>query len=403
MENKLFLWPYKNMDFWKIENDDNTIEIKWSHNCFEDYRKLALDFYKCGYKTFEEVIDSGYDNVKSDMWFFVGIFLIRQSIELGLKALICRICNNKKCIQEIFEKCCHDLAMLLKNYFSIGYEEFLDDDEKKWLKQYLYSLEEVDGKSDMFRFPFEDNFLSKYRGMFLDNIEVANNLLQAFSLVYKCMQKGDTLEAFDNTFKSSFFVFASHGIANCYLWQRVSDEGFHVKITGYTSVIDYIYKNQNILPEVKIYPLLFMFRNTIELCLKRLFYSRVEKGVPLKVFNSKRRSHLIKKDLWRNVKPVIVRYVRASDNDLDIIGIVDKALCTIDQIDKNGDMFRYPTTYSLEYKFDKKSIDICNVYRYFKSLINFLDGCDMMLDEIAEYESDMRAEYEAEMSSYMVW
>ena len=38
-----------------------------------------------------------------------------------------------------------------------------------------------------------------------------------------------------------------------------------------------------------------------------------------------------------------------------------------------------------------------------KSLINFLDGCDSMLDEIAEYESDMRAEYEAEMSSYMVW
>lgn len=31
-----------------------------------------------------------------------------------------------------------------------------------------------------------------------------------------------------------------------------------------------------------------MFRNTIELCLKRLFYSRVEKGVTLKVFNSKR-------------------------------------------------------------------------------------------------------------------
>ena len=36
-------------------------------------------------------------------------------------------------------------------------------------------------------------------------------------------------------------------------------------------------------------------------------------------------------------------------------------------------------------------------------LSRFLDGCDSMLDEIAEYESDMRTEYEAEMSSYMVW
>ena len=146
-----------------------------------------------------------------------------------------------------------------------------------------------------------------------------------------------------------------------------------------------------------------MCRNTIELCLKRLFYSRVEKGVSLKIFNSKRRSHLIKKDLWKNVKPVIVMYAQASGNDLEIIEIVDKALCKINDIDKNGDIFRYPTSYSLEYKFDNVKIDISNIYKYSKSLINFLDGCDSMLDEIAEYESDMKAEYAAEMSAYIDW
>ena len=40
------------MDFWKIENSENVVEIKWSHNCVEDYKNLALDFYDCGYKTF---------------------------------------------------------------------------------------------------------------------------------------------------------------------------------------------------------------------------------------------------------------------------------------------------------------------------------------------------------------
>ncbi len=59
------------------------------------------------------------------------------------------------------------------------------------------------------------------------------------------------------------------------------------------------------------------------------------------------------------------------------------AACTIDKIDKNGDTFRYPTTYSLEYKFNMKSINIGNVYRYLKSLVNFLGDCDSMLDEIA--------------------
>ena len=48
----------------------------------------------------------------------------------------------------------------------------------------------------------------------------------------------------------------------------------------------------------------------------------------LKVFNSKRRSYLIKKDLWKNVKPVIVRYARTSGNDLEMVRIVNKALWT---------------------------------------------------------------------------
>ena len=189
----------------------------------------------------------------------------------------------------------------------------------------------------------------------------------------------------------------------CVLWQKISDKGFHVKITGYTEVIDYIYKNQQISNIVKLYPLIFMFRNTIELCLKRLFYSRVEDGVPLKVFNSKRKSHYIKKDLWKNVKPVIVKYANDSGEDLVMIDIVEKLLDEIDSIDKNGDNFRYPTSYSLEYRFDNKKLDLSNVYTYLKAIINFLEGCNSMLDVIADYESEMKAEYESEMRANMDW
>ena len=37
----------------------------------------------------------------------------------------------------------------------------------------------------------------------------------------------------------------------------------------------------------------------------------------LKVFNYKRRSHLIKKVLWKNVKPVIVRYAKAINKNIN--------------------------------------------------------------------------------------
>lgn len=356
MSASLWILPSADMDFWKINNEEMSVIIKWTRNCFEDYKELAYQFYECGYKTFEDVIKNGYDNIKSDMWFLTGTFLIRHSLELGLKSLLCRVLSRKRDIQDAFEDCCHDVSMLFKKYSDTGRESFLTRDETEWLTEYLESLEEVDKKSDVFRFPFEDDFLIKYRNKFLDNVNVANNLLQAFALVKKCIEKGIVFEEdeFDHNLKPEFFVFTSHGLGNCYLWQKISDEGFHVKVTGYTKVIDYIYKNQQISNKVKLYPLIFMFRNTIELCLKRLFYSRVDNGVPLKIFYSKRKSHYIKKDLWKNVKPVIIKYVNASGEDLAVIDIVEKLLDEINSLDKNGDNFRYPTSYSLEYRIDHK-------------------------------------------------
>lgn len=405
MNDSAWIWPASDMDFWKIGNKETSVKIKWSHNCFEDYKTLSYQFYKCGYKTFEEVIGSGYDNVKSDMWFLTEIFLVRHSIELGLKALLCRVLPRKRDIEDAFEACCHDVSMLFHKYTDVRLENYLTEEEEDWLIRYLDSLEEVDKKSDMFRFPFEDEFLSKYRDKFLDNVDVANNMLQGYALVKKCIERGIVTEEdeFDGKLKPEFFVFASHGIGNCYLWQRISDEGFHVKVAGYSEVIDYIYQNQNITNEDKLYPLIFMFRNTIELCLKRLFYSRVDNGVPLKVFNSKRKSHLIKKDLWKNVKPVIKKYANDSGEDLTTIDIVEGLLEEINELDKNGDNFRYPTSYSLEYRFDNKELDISNVYTYLKAIINFLDGCDSMLDAIADYQSEIKAEYEAEMRASLDW
>ena len=405
MSASLWILPSADMDFWKINNEEISVIIKWTRNCFEDYKELAYQFYECGYKTFEDVIKNGYDNIKSDMWFLTGTFLIRHSLELGLKSLLCRVLSRKRDIQDAFEDCCHDVSMLFKKYSDTGRESFLTRDETEWLTEYLESLEEVDKKSDVFRFPFEDDFLIKYRNKFLDNVNVANNLLQAFALVKKCIEKGIVFEEdeFDHNLKPEFFVFTSHGLGNCYLWQKISDEGFHVKVTGYTKVIDYIYKNQQISNKVKLYPLIFMFRNTIELCLKRLFYSRVDNGVPLKIFYSKRKSHYIKKDLWKNVKPVIIKYVNASGEDLAVIDIVEKLLDEINSLDKNGDNFRYPTSYSLEYRIDHKKIDLSNVYTCLKAIINFFEGCDFMLDAIADYESEMKAEYESKTMANMYW
>lgn len=382
------------MDFWKIKNKGAEVAIKWSRDSFLDYKKLSYQFNDCGYKILEEVIQNGDNTDKSDMWFLTGIFLIRHSLELGLKALLCRVLPRNRDIQDAFEKCGHDVSRLLKKYDEARHENFLDNEEKSWLSKYCDSLEEVDRNSDVFRFPFDDKFLLKYRDKFLGNVEVANNLLQAFFLVKKCLEMGVITEEekFDNTLNPEFFIFASDGRRNCYLWQSRSslDEGFYVKIKGYTEGIDFIYRAKSIPNEDKLYPLLFMFRNNIELRLKILFYSRVKNGVSKNAFKLKRKSHRIKKDLWKNVKSMLVNYSVISDEYTEL---VEKMLFEIDKLDKNGDIFRYPTSYSLEYRFDDKILDLSNIYVYLKSIVCFLEYCYDTLDDIADAEQDIRDEY----------
>lgn len=113
-------------------------------------------------------------------------------------------------------------------------------------------------------------------------------------------------------------------------------------------------------------------------------------GVPHHVFWSKRKSHLIKKDLWKHAKPVIEFYAKSQGNEVDVLAIVENRLDFISSLDKQGDNFRYPTTYSLEYKINNCQIDLKCVYEYMREVVNFLDSCNTVLSVASDYENEMR-------------
>lgn len=95
MSDANWLWPIDGKSFYDINNNNYLVHIDWSKNSKEDYQKLSQDFFECGYKICEKIVDSGHDNIKSDMWFFPTMYLFRHGMELGLKALICGAISEK--------------------------------------------------------------------------------------------------------------------------------------------------------------------------------------------------------------------------------------------------------------------------------------------------------------------
>lgn len=386
---ELVNWPSRNMDFYGSNNKEEMVTIEWSDDHFENYKFMACSFSKCGYRLFYDIIDDRNNSRKTDMWFLTAIFLVRQGIELGLKALVCKSHVTKE-IQGVLMEYKHNVLGL---YSKVKEDICLKHEEKTWLEKYLASIKLIDKDTDVFRFSFEDQFISEYGEKSLNIEAVVNNLLQAFSLIEKCMHDGENVYEyeFNNRFKPEFLIFAENGLENCYIWQPYFNDGHYIKINGYRETIEFLYNDKTLSGEEKIFPLMFMGRNTIEVCLKKLLLSKINGNIPIR-----QKSHLLKRDLWGNgekkgtVKLLILKYLNTEEEEHEDVEAVGGLIDQLNALDKGGDKFRYPTSYSLEYYFNNKKFDLENVYTCFLSLINYFEACDTRFEAIADQQAKLQ-------------
>lgn len=380
-----------NDSIWNKKNRKYFVRFAKNKNLFEDYKIFAEEYARFGNLVLNKIILSGHDNEKSDMWILPAIFLMRQSIELGLKALICRIKGNIKVeIADAFKAHKHNVVELFSVYIKSD-ENYLNETEKNWLKTYFSSINNIDKNSDEFRYPwgrsFESYLENSGENRIIDNDKVRRNLLQTINLIEKCLnctKDGD----FDTNLEPDFLIFTNDAFGNGLLDRIITSDKFHNKIQGYKDVINFMFNTCKENPTWSIYPLGFLCRNTIELCLKQSFDICLDHGVD-EENQRKNRSHLLKKDLWCSIKPVIFYYAQETGEDLSRIAIADKIINELDEIDKKGYQFRYPTSLGGDYTFalEDKEIDMDNMFNCMINLIMFLDGCVSMLKKISENEA----------------
>lgn len=379
----------ENHSFFDINKNPVCINWKGKNKIEEDLYNLSEAYFYSAYEVFEEILDKIHDNVKLDMWFIPGVYMFRQSLELIIKALIAKKVRKKNVLQDIFLTCKHDLAGLFYKYEEYEENWYINDEEKNWIEGYLDSLEIVDSNSDLFRYPFKDEFLGQYMNNFLDIVDMGNAFLNAYTILKKCFcgKEDASIIEIDVSMSTDFLIFANDGFGNCYLWESSSGDGFHKQVVGYDAVAYFLFeKYLSDKRENRIFPIIFLLRNAIELSLKRLLASKVEKQISEMKIKRIRNSHILYKELWLNEKDMIVYYAKEHGENISVLDVLEQHIKELDKIDKHGDRFRYPFTYSLEYKFSNVEIDMENVFIWLQGIFNILNGCDSILDEIADYE-----------------
>jgi len=138
--------------------------------------------------------------------------------------------------------------------------------------------------------------------------------------------------------------------------------------------------------DTHIFPILFLYRQFIELELKWIFlvYSDADASAKKKLIRGERAHDLI--NLWEKAKPIVLESATLQED----VAIVEDYIMQFNELDKSSSSFRYPINKNLEQILDNQQrINLPNLRQRMDELYHFFTGLDVMLSNIRDYRQDM--------------
>ncbi len=391
------LWPDIRLDIWKPKFNHPKTKFDWTGDRETDYLQMADDFYQAGYGLANEIIQAGFDNIKTDSWLLADFFMFRQAIELVLKSKIYHSGLNKRRIQDIFVIQKHNIKKLLESVVELD-DLRIERENLGWLCAYLKNVEFWDSQSTLFRYPFQTSFYKSNPPESVDVYGTVEKLIIAYSILRGSSPQG---KGYLNEIplklpEPIFFTEQRSGFPVCYFHASTIPGSYYPIIEGYLSVSEFLLTSGLTISEpeenVKFnFPAAFSMRHLLELSLKQLSMSKFSEVESLNL-KKKIKTHRVYTDLWSKLFPVILKY--SGSDEPDIIGTnVNEFMKELQELDRNGDFFRYPTEYSHQYHQLKQGIDLMNLFECVRAVTNLLDGYDGMFDDYADYEAEQFQDY----------
>lgn len=74
--DSICILPTEDMDFWNINSEKTAITIKWSKNCFEDYKELSYHLYVVDAKSSDKRrVKTAINDLKRNGGHVIGVVL----------------------------------------------------------------------------------------------------------------------------------------------------------------------------------------------------------------------------------------------------------------------------------------------------------------------------------------
>lgn len=364
----------------------------------DDFNKYAENFFDAAESVIhylsEEAAENG-DIAKLDLWYFAMVYLYRQSIELLLKANIFKIVISEHDRKQIIDDVRHDLKQGYDKLLELKGLEETDNANANWLWKYLTDISRIDKESDMFRYPFSNNLNVLFdKQIHISLAATHDNMNKAYEILSEMYKTGHFTEQEYEAYSPQLIIEGGHYYQQSVVGYKYAQRSFYPYYSSYEEVGNFL--KEKVLKDNKkefFMPMCYMYRNAVELGLKRIIIedSHIDRARALKILQRKKHSIL---GLWNSIVDEVDQYSNAPDDDTTL-NDTTKYIQAFHDFDKSSDLFRYPCNKNMEpYFIEAKKFDIENVVSCFEELCNFLDAVDSMLSQIKDYEAEMASYYD---------
>lgn len=402
-----------NADIYKIDSG-KIVEIENNDDLGILLKSYAEKFELSAYKLTEYLLKSASIS-KLDNYFFAIAYLFRHSIELILKAIAFKYIINNDDRSDFLKRTKHNLHNLLleiKPYVESDIK--LDEASFCWLLELFSDINDIDTESDSFRYPFGISTKKDWIGIKrysihpvfteqtpIDLVKFGNKMLNAYQLLDSLYKECYGKYKINEEIKPIFLEEGGSYYGQSVVGYKYESEEYSPYVMAYTNSAKYLYElisNDDVLKNDLFIPMCYLYRNAVEISLKETLFEECsfESQEALRLMNKKKHKIL---GIWNLIKDEIEEHANPAKGDKTSENAF-KYIQQLNSIDGGADLFRYPFSKSLNVYFKKKrKFDIDNVNNFFEELLSFLSGINGMLSADNEIMADIKAEWEADMSS----